>query len=69
MIAIAKKQITNTSNINVWVQNFYEDLDSTETLLNDWKLIQESEKEYDPKNCMSAEEAYLKIKNYINNLK
>jgi len=57
-------------HINVWNQVFYEnDLDSTETLLNDWKLIQEAEKNYNPDNCMSAKEAYYKGLEYINNLK
>jgi len=70
MVAIAEKQkISSTSSVYVWEENFYEDMDSTETLLNDWKLIQEAEKDYDPNNCISAEEAYLKLKKYINNLK
>jgi hypothetical protein len=70
MVAIAEKQkITHFSNTNLSEEIFYEDMDSTETLLNDWKLIQEAEKDYDPNNCMSAKEAYLKIKKYINNLK
>lgn len=70
MVAIAEKvEIKNVSNSNFWTQEFYDNLDSTETLLNDWKLIQESEEQYNPNNCMSAEEAYSKIKNYINNLK
>ena len=70
MAAIAEREkINNISNINVWNQVFYEnDLDSTETLLKDLELIKEAEKNYNPDNCMSAKEAYLKIKEYINNL-
>ena len=72
MVAIAEKQnVKNISTFNIWVWNFYDEeyLDSPEVLLNDWKLIQEAEKNYDPDKCMSAEEAYLKTSEYINNLK
>ena len=70
MVAIAERQKTNNiSNINIWNQDFYENLDSTETLLNDWKLIQEAELNYNPDNCISAKEAYLKGLEFIKNLK
>ena len=62
MVAIADlERIASNTDFNTWV-----DLESTEILLNDWKLIQESEKiwgEYD------AKDAYFKGLEYINNLK
>ena len=67
MAAIAEREkINNISNINLWNQDFY---NNEETLLNDWKLIQEAEENYNPDNCMSAKEAYYKGLEYINNLK
>jgi len=70
MVVIAEKQkVSHFPNVYIWTESFYEDLDSTETLLKDWELIQESERNYDPNKCMSAEEAYIKGLEYINNLK
>jgi len=69
MVAIVEKEEVSKIHFDIWIENFDDYKESPEELERDWKLIQEAEKAYDPKKCMTAEEAYIKIKKYISNLK
>jgi len=67
MVAIAERQkINNISNINIWNQDFYDNLDSIETLKRDLVLIKESE---DMWGEIDAKDAYFEGLKFINNLK